>query len=1029
MIERRRLVRLAALAALPLFSSCDKSPTAPRQQQAGPPAQLEKVSGDQQQGVVGTRLAAPLVVRITDANGRPVAGQIVNFRVVSGGGTVFAGAASTNADGVAQELWTLGTSTALADSQRVEVRAVDNSTGQPLVFAVFRATALPGAPATLAVAQGSGQAAPVGHALPDSLVARLADQYGNPIAGDTIRWSATQGGTIDRAFSVTDSAGRAAARWTLGTRYDSAGVATARFTSGSIALHADFTASAQLPADARLVVVAGDQQRDTAAARLSDSVVVRLTTASGQPIAGVPVTWIPGAGGFASPWTSTTNSDGRAATSWQLGDVGGSQVLLAKAGEAQASAQATASPRATAINVVRGQGQSGTLGSALADSLVVRLVDRTGAPVPGQRVTWSTSDGSTLSAAETTTGDDGRAAVRWTLGSSLAAPATATARYQRGSLVLTATFNATKNIPSNAVLAKVSGDQQTDSVNKVLSDSVVVRLTLADGRAVEGATVTWAPSSGGAAGSPTTVTDASGRTATTWRLGAVRGPETLQASAGPVSTTFSATAIGARPVTVSIASGRLQVALPSAALPAPVEVLVVDSAGHPAQGETVSFAVARGGGSVGAASAVTDANGHAQVIWTLGPQPGDNVLEARAGASKGQALASGALRWSTVAIGWSHSCGITTDGVAYCWGSSYAGARGDGTMDPENGTAVVTTPRRVVGGIAFTKIVVGLSTEQSCGLTADGAAYCWGDNYYGTLGTGDTVSVAAPTRVAGGLHFRNLSIGFEDACGVTVDHVGYCWGSDPEGHGALGSLPTKVCPPRAGTGGFPCTLVPTAVSGGLAFDTIAAGNEVTCGITTAAAAYCWGNDYSGSLGDGTNTDSHVPVAVAGGYTFKAISGGYFGSCGLRTDGAVMCWGDPLVENRDRTTTNTPQPFAEGTTFTSLVQGPGFVCGTTTTATTRCFGLDKTYQLGGPIPAGAEPCKAVISQGPCTRTPLLVGPYTSSSAQNSAACALAADGQAFCWGSTFGNVAIFGSPNGQANLPTPLRGPDTFAQSP
>ena len=99
------------------------------------PLTMSVVSGDGQQGVPGSELPDPLVARVEDARGRPVAGQIVNFRVVSGGGSVFAGAAISNRSGLVQERWTLG----FSDVQRVEARAVDPATGAPLTFAVFTA--------------------------------------------------------------------------------------------------------------------------------------------------------------------------------------------------------------------------------------------------------------------------------------------------------------------------------------------------------------------------------------------------------------------------------------------------------------------------------------------------------------------------------------------------------------------------------------------------------------------------------------------------------------------------------------------------------------------------------------------------------------------------------------------------------------------------------------------------------------------------------------------------------------------------
>jgi len=61
-------------------------------------------------------------------------------------------------------------------------------------------------------------------------------------------------------------------------------------------------------------------------------------------------------------------------------------------------------------------------------------------------------------------------------------------------------------------------------------------------------------------------------------------------------------------------------------------------------------------------------------------------------------------------------------------------------------------------------------------------------------------------------------------------------------------------------------------------------------VTSAGAAYCWGENVSGQLGDGTTTNSLTPVAVAGGHTFASLSPFLFHTCGLTTGGAAYCWG-------------------------------------------------------------------------------------------------------------------------------------------
>jgi hypothetical protein len=122
-------------------------------------ARYEIVSGDQQSAPAGAELPAPLVVRVTDASGAAVPGQLVNWVVTEGDGAVFAGRSITDEEGIAQEWWTLG---ATPGTNALEVRAVDSGTGEAVVFGRFRATGTdstateePAPPATISISARS----------------------------------------------------------------------------------------------------------------------------------------------------------------------------------------------------------------------------------------------------------------------------------------------------------------------------------------------------------------------------------------------------------------------------------------------------------------------------------------------------------------------------------------------------------------------------------------------------------------------------------------------------------------------------------------------------------------------------------------------------------------------------------------------------------------------------------------------------------------------------------------------------------
>lgn len=145
MLPRRPLIAVASIALM--FTACAEPPgLAP----LSPTVSLTVVSGSGQSGVAGQELPLPLVVRVTRSNGRGVAGQVVNFKVTSGGGSVYAGTSVTDATGTAQEYWTLGPA---RGAQQVDVVAVDPSSGAKQNFGTFTATAV--LPATLAIAPPS----------------------------------------------------------------------------------------------------------------------------------------------------------------------------------------------------------------------------------------------------------------------------------------------------------------------------------------------------------------------------------------------------------------------------------------------------------------------------------------------------------------------------------------------------------------------------------------------------------------------------------------------------------------------------------------------------------------------------------------------------------------------------------------------------------------------------------------------------------------------------------------------------------
>src|SRR5439155_25148527 len=138
--------------------------------------------------------------------------------------------------------------------------------------------------------------------------------------------------------------------------------------------------------------------------------------------------------------------------------------------------------------------------------------------------------------------------------------------------------------------------------------------------------------------------------------------------------------------------------------------------------------------------------------------------------------------------------------------------------------------------------------------------------------TGLTGAPRSPFDVVGPVSvvFAPVGAGFNDTCGVTTSGAAYCWGGNP--HGQLGNGSTTN------------SSTPVAVSGGLSFATVSAGYGDACGVTTSGAAYCWGWDVSGELGNGSTTNSSTPVAVSGGLSFATVTAGDCNPCGVTISG-------------------------------------------------------------------------------------------------------------------------------------------------
>lgn len=598
-----------------------RSATASATATAGPAATFEKVSGDAQSGAAGEQLGQALVVAVKDQFGNARAGEALTVAVTSGGGSVGAASATTGSDGRASVAWILG------EALGANALSVTHALGA----VTFNATSVPGAPASVTAVSGGGQTGPAGAELADPVVVEVKDRLGHKVPGAKVAFVAVSGGGKASSDTVaTDAAGRAQARWTLGS---SAGAQTLEARAGS-APAAAFQATAVAGPASGLKVLSGDAQNGTVGQPLGAPVVVAAVDAFGNPVPGRTLTFATAAvGAKVEPGQVTTGADGRATVTWTLGTVAGAQSLTASS---QGLAQLTVTAQAAAgaavqVRAAAGSGQSGTVGQALASPLVAEAVDAFGNKVAGVTVTFAPSAG-TVTPTSGATGADGRVSTTWTLGTTSGSPtvsATATG-------ATAATFSATAAPGPAKTFAKVSGDTQKGPAQSPLAFPLVVMAKDTFGNGVPGVAVTFSVTGGGGSLAPAAAnTGADGTASTVFTLGTAVGAHAARASAGALGTLdFTATATSGPPAALSKPSGDAQTRTAGDTVTVTVEV--VDAFGNKVPSAGVTFTVASGGGSVEVpapllattANGATGENGRASAVWTLGTTAGAQTLTA-----------------------------------------------------------------------------------------------------------------------------------------------------------------------------------------------------------------------------------------------------------------------------------------------------------------------------------------------------------------------------------------------------------------
>lgn len=293
----------------------------------------------------------------------------------------------------------------------------------------------------------------------------------------------------------------------------------------------------------------------------------------------------------------------------------------------------------------------------------------------------------------------------------------------------------------------------------------------------------------------------------------------------------------------------------------------------------------------------------------------------------------------------------------------------------------------------------------TCALTAVGAVKCWGLNYYGALGTGDTANRNIPTQVVG-LSSGTIAItaGSNHACALMETGEMRCWGSNTSAQLGMGDTSNRYIPVQV-----------SGLSSGVI--ALSAGIVHTCGLMIGGELKCWGYNYFGALGTGDTTTRYVPTQVSGlSSGVFDVSAGAYHTCALTNAGEIKCWGrndGGQLGTGDTAARNVPTPvsgLASG--VMAISAGDNHTCALLDTGAMKCWGQNNRGQLGT-LDTGVR------------LTPTQVSGMSSwvagISAGGSHTCALTLVGEMKCWGDNIYGALGTGAGSGIFTYPTQVSG--------
>lgn len=268
-------------------------------------------------------------------------------------------------------------------------------------------------------------------------------------------------------------------------------------------------------------------------------------------------------------------------------------------------------------------------------------------------------------------------------------------------------------------------------------------------------------------------------------------------------------------------------------------------------------------------------------------------------------------------------------------------------------------------------MVLGLGQTFSCARSENGETKCWGDNWTGQLGLGDTAARGdEPNEMGSDLPAVDLGSakptalvgGSSHTCALLDDSSVKCWGRGQSGRLGLGDVV-----PRGGMAGEMGDSLPS-VDLAAGVTKLTAGVSHNCALLDSGQVKCWGDNDPGALGLGDldnrgdhpqDMGSNLPaVELGSGRTAVSISAGFVHSCALLDNAAVKCWGwnfggklglrdqDDRGDEPGEMGDALPEvDLGSGRSAKALVSGSDHNCVILNNNGVKCWGLNRRGELG------------------------------------------------------------------------------------